>query len=352
MNKKIIGIALIVILAIVFTGSYFVFGQPKQTVNTISNTPSPTPTSTLPNEKSTELAPIPKPSVPEFTVELIDSSYDVPTTYSIDPYTGENVTHTGYHVECRTIEVTIKNQPFVSYYDTSRNWTINFYYNIRIKGHYSEGWTELYRASDGYPTMWSDSEYTVISFQGDYSPTSGMEFTSQTIMTKFPSGGQVDFQVEAMIGYVHRTGEPPWFPWQFTGETSGWSETRTITIDITPPTISIVSPENKTYTVSNVSLTFNVSETTSWMAYSLDGQANVTITGNMTLAGLSDGMHSLVVYAKDTVGNTGASETIRFNIKTFPITWIVAAIAIIAVIGAALLVYFAKVKKTTGEVEK
>ena len=27
---------------------------------------------------------ITKPSVPEFTVKLIDSSYDVPTTYSID----------------------------------------------------------------------------------------------------------------------------------------------------------------------------------------------------------------------------------------------------------------------------
>jgi hypothetical protein len=42
---------------------------------------------------------ITKPSVPEFTLVLVDSSYDVPTTYSIDPYTGENVTHNGYHVE-------------------------------------------------------------------------------------------------------------------------------------------------------------------------------------------------------------------------------------------------------------
>ena len=32
-------------------------------------------------QASTELDPIPKPSVPEFTVELVDSSYDVPTTY-------------------------------------------------------------------------------------------------------------------------------------------------------------------------------------------------------------------------------------------------------------------------------
>ena len=118
-----------------------------------------------------------------------------------------------------------------------------------------------------------------------------------------------------------------------------------------PPTISIVSPENKTYTANNVSLTFTVSEPTSWIGYSLDGQANVTITGNTTLTGLSDGSHNLIVYAKDTAGNTGASETIRFNIKTFPTTWIVAAIVIIVIVVAALLVYFAKVKKTTGKVE-
>ena len=54
---------------------------------------------------------ITKPSLPEFTVKLVEHSYDVPTTYSIDKYTGENVTHSGYHVENKTIEVSIKN-PF------------------------------------------------------------------------------------------------------------------------------------------------------------------------------------------------------------------------------------------------
>ena len=126
--------------------------------------------------------------------------------------------------------------------------------------------------------------------------------------------------------------------------------------DITPPSISIVSPENKTYTVSNVSLTFIVSEPTSWIGYSLGAQVNVTIAGNTTLTGLSDGTHNLTVYAKDTAGNTGTSETIYFTIKTkkaepFPTTWIVAAIVIIAIVGVALLVYFAKIRKTTEKAE-
>jgi hypothetical protein len=162
-------------------------------------------------------------------VELVDSSYDVPTTYSIDPYTGKNVTHAGYHVESRTITVTIKNQPFHSYYDTTVNWSINLMYNIRFKGHYTETWSELYSASDGYASA-SDSEFTAISFQGTYSPEHGMDFRGATI----PSGAQVEFQVEAMIGYVSRkyVGDygPFSYPWVFTGETSGWSETWTITI--------------------------------------------------------------------------------------------------------------------------
>jgi parallel beta-helix repeat protein len=112
--------------------------------------------------------------------------------------------------------------------------------------------------------------------------------------------------------------------------------------DNTPPTISILSPENKTYPINNVPLTFTVNEPTSLIGYSLDGQMNVTIGGNTTIAGLSEGVHTITVYANDTAGNIGSSEIAE------PLQpWIVAIIVIIAVVGAALLVYFAKVKKTT-----
>jgi hypothetical protein len=184
---------------------------------------------------------VPKPAVPEFTIEFVDQSYDVPTTYSIDPYTGENVTHPGYHVPRIALEMTIENQPFVPYYDAESEWNITFYYNIRIKGPYSEDWVELYRASDGYPPQ-SDSEYTVISL-GTLGEN-GLSVATNVKMIDVPSGGQVDFQVEAMIGYVYRSYDPNatdplgMFPWVFAGETSGWSNTQTITI----PDPSIPSP--------------------------------------------------------------------------------------------------------------
>jgi hypothetical protein len=194
---------------------------------------------------------IPKPAVPEFTVKLVDSSYDIPTTYSIDPYTGENMTHLGSHVERRTIEFKIKTQPFTPFWvqesPSAANWSVNFYYNIRVKGHFSEHWTEMFLASDGYPSQDYESDYRVLSYQGEYSSTEGMKFNAGSIMTSFPPGAQVDFQVEAMIGYVSReyAGNygPFSYPWVFTGETSGWSNTQTITItDSTPTTTPNTSP--------------------------------------------------------------------------------------------------------------
>jgi hypothetical protein len=86
-------------------------------------------------------------------------------------------------------------------------------------------------------------------------------------------------------------------------------------VDI-PPEISIISPENKTYPIKDVPLTFTVSESTSWIGYSLNSQKNVTITGNRTLTSLPDGSYYVIVYANDTAGNMGASSTVYFTVDT------------------------------------
>jgi len=80
-------------------------------------------------------------------------------------------------------------------------------------------------------------------------------------------------------------------------------------IDTVPPIISIFSPESTIYLTTDVSLIFMVSEATEWMGYSLDGQTNVTITGNTTLTDLPNGLHFLLVYANDTYGNMGLCNT-------------------------------------------
>jgi hypothetical protein len=121
-----------------------------------------------------------------------------------------------------------------------------------------------------------------------------------------------------------------------------------------PPTIHVVSPENKTYTSSNISLAFTVNKPALWMGYSLDGQDNVTITGNTTLSGLANGSHNITVYAKDEFENTGASETVTFTIaketEAFPIRLavvtaiVVAAVVLLAAVGVGLSAYLKKRK--------
>jgi len=115
----------------------------------------------------------------------------------------------------------------------------------------------------------------------------------------------------------------------------------------TPPEINIVSPENQTYNGSSVSLVFTVNKPVNWMGYSLDGQDNVTVTGNTTISGLTSGLHNITVYAKDEFENVSASETVCFTIaeEPFPVAPVaVASIATVAVVGVGLLVYFRKRK--------
>ena len=113
-----------------------------------------------------------------------------------------------------------------------------------------------------------------------------------------------------------------------------------------PVKISVLSPVNQVFNESSVPLSFTVNKPASWMGYSLDGQDNVTITGNVTLTGLSAGLHNVTIYAKDEFDNTGASETITFNIaESFPFVPVAAAsVASAGIIAVGLLVYFKKRK--------
>jgi hypothetical protein len=119
----------------------------------------------------------------------------------------------------------------------------------------------------------------------------------------------------------------------------------------TTPIVSFLSFENRTFETSTVPLNFTVDQPVSKATYCLDGQANVTISGNTTLTGLPDGEHNVTVYATDEAENTGASETMYFNVDTpepFPTaTAATAAGASVTIIGVGLLVYFKKRKHQT-----
>ncbi len=202
--------------------------------------------------KSAQL--IPKPSVPEFTVYLVNHPYDVPSTsptYTTDPYTGEQKLVTpgsaGYHVDNFTIELWILNQQ-----PSYSNGTTTFmpYYDVRTKGYYEQNWTELGYSFNAkvkmdsnetrayfmycYPIQYG-SKYTVLT----YSSTSPARYHPTDSVT-YPPNATVDFQVKTVVGHTSPMVEFAshgiiGFPFDGAGTAldvqSDWSETQSITIN-------------------------------------------------------------------------------------------------------------------------
>jgi len=122
-----------------------------------------------------------------------------------------------------------------------------------------------------------------------------------------------------------------------------------VVAQIAPPVIIMLSPDNTTYTSTSVTLQLVINKPTSWIGYSLDGAANVTITGNTTLTGLSLGSHNIIVYANDTAGLMGTSGKVYFTVEAAPapeINWIlIAGVAIVCIVVGVAAGYFIKRKK-------
>jgi hypothetical protein len=110
------------------------------------------------------------------------------------------------------------------------------------------------------------------------------------------------------------------------------------------PIVEFSSFQNTNFTTSTFPLNFTIDHPAAEMAYCLDGQEFVSISGNTTLRGLSNGRHNVTVYATDEYGYTGASDTLYFNVnvREFPVVPIAFAVVAAAAAGVGLLVYFEK----------
>lgn len=86
--------------------------------------------------------------------------------------------------------------------------------------------------------------------------------------------------------------------------------------------VTVISPGNVTYNTAtppfNLPLKFDIGISKlamiTWMGYSLDDAANVTITGD-TVIPVGYGYHDVVVYATDIEGITLASEKVYFTVS-------------------------------------
>ena len=94
--------------------------------------------------------------------------------------------------------------------------------------------------------------------------------------------------------------------------------------EIVPPKILLISPANHTYNRPTVPIIFSTDKRISWASYSLDGEPNVTLTINGSLASgeivnenltnLTGGSHNITIYANSTFGFAATSQTVTFEI--------------------------------------
>jgi hypothetical protein len=179
-----------------------------------------------------------EPSVPEFTVKLVDESYDVTPSASTNPYTGEATTTPSYHVKKVSIEITIKNQPFTP--SIVNGNTTGLFYNVEAKTnkpHFVDG-SDSYNQ---YATRASSEEYTVVTIKLGSGEGGTWDISS---------GSQVDIRVQAVVGYSNFVWGAGLLPAgsDFTLLlASGWSSTQTITVGTnaataTPAQSATISP--------------------------------------------------------------------------------------------------------------
>jgi hypothetical protein len=189
------------------------------------------------------------PSVPEFSVQYVNHPYDLAPTYTVDPYTGQTeVASHGGHFDNYTVEIKIKNQAFTSTIDQSGNQT-SLYYNLRFKGHYEENWTYYPVESTDFGSAYHPVDpYQTGSRGSQYIDASNTDYTTlilpQWRVASIKQGGEVDVQVQALIGYdsVSDWGEfmgGELLTYYFEGQYTDWSSTQTVKIDdaaaVTPP---------------------------------------------------------------------------------------------------------------------
>jgi hypothetical protein len=184
---------------------------------------------------------IPKPSVPEFTIQIISHPYDVAPTSTIDPYTGKTkIIQEGSHVENKSIEVTIKNQDY-TYEDNGKIYWLVL--NVRIKGHFGSEWS--------YPFIFDKYITTDTSLK----QSSGQYTIGEIPIDKYDSDSQLDIQVKALLvhsaevmRYRHIQGEGE-LEWGYElVEWSDWSTVQTIKLADGSVTISTSPTPNLTPT--------------------------------------------------------------------------------------------------------
>jgi hypothetical protein len=111
------------------------------------------------------------------------------------------------------------------------------------------------------------------------------------------------------------------------------------------PALSVLSPQNQTFNGSSIPLVYTIDRAISWAGYSIDGKANVTLSGNQTINDLQEGQHTITVYTNDTYGNFAVNNTdFSLELPPFPTIYVI-VILVVATTAIGMLFYLKNHKK-------
>jgi hypothetical protein len=191
-------------------------------------------------------ASVPKPTVPEFTLQLVAHPYDFAPTYTVDPYTGQSVLkENGYRAKNMSIEVTITNQQY-SY--SSNGVAYDIYYDVRQKPHFSDYWNEMSRPV----SHWIDDSFTERLFASGVKQTES-NVTVLSLPADYSPNTQIDVEVRAAVGHNQNywivdsydfSSAPSrhWVHGVALDDMSNWSSTQTLTVSYSEPTATPSAP--------------------------------------------------------------------------------------------------------------
>lgn len=175
-------------------------------------------------------------STPTLEISTASGSYVIPTKYSINPYTGANVTNLGEIVDSFNITLTFENSPTAQFYD------------VQYKGHYTSQWSNIYLGQYNVTTFASYGTQTSVTFYCNNTTPLGQSpanwlnvyYSGTLYPITLPLGGQLDFRVQAINGTVGLAGLGGYI---IIGNMSAFSAVQTVTIpksfSVSPSSTSI-----------------------------------------------------------------------------------------------------------------
>jgi hypothetical protein len=222
---------------------------------------------------------------------------------------------------------------------------------------YDSGWLNLYVNFKGwiFGNVWFSMNYSLDGKENETVPLKSHYFGFFKITGGHPEKNYWDGFIELPVlsngsHYLTVYLECTWETADSFGKHINRSfDSQTVHFTVVSPLVLLT--RNETYNSTEIPLNFYVRGEASQIVYNLDNQANVTIFGNTTLQGFTEGLHSINIYTPDEEGHWVNYDTVTFIVTksvptpiSSPIPFLLMGFLFIAIVAIPLLLFFRRRK--------